>query len=250
MWIPGSYLVREFARHLSALDGRAGRPRRAAASSSTRRPGCARCRRRGALVVRYQRLCLRHLGARRLPRRRRAASSTAPAVPARRRRAKAEPHALALRGLPRRLAGGDDARRRAPAPAAQRASSPPTTTSWSTIRSSSAASGAARFDAGRRAARVRRRRRAARLRRRAAARRHAAHLRGADRVLARRAAASRRSSATCSCSTRVEDGHGGLEHRASTALIAPRRDLPRRAPTPARQRARPSRATATSACSA
>ena len=27
----------------------------------------------------------------------------------------------------------------------------------------------------------------------------------------------------------VEDGHGGLEHRASTALIAPRRDLPRKA---------------------
>ena len=27
----------------------------------------------------------------------------------------------------------------------------------------------------------------------------------------------------------VDDGHGGLEHRASTALIAPRRDLPRRA---------------------
>ncbi|MEP7058262.1 MAG: PDZ domain-containing protein [Caldimonas sp.] len=26
----------------------------------------------------------------------------------------------------------------------------------------------------------------------------------------------------------LEDGHGGLEHRASTALIAPRRDLPRR----------------------
>ncbi|MEO7335605.1 MAG: PDZ domain-containing protein, partial [Caldimonas sp.] len=26
----------------------------------------------------------------------------------------------------------------------------------------------------------------------------------------------------------VEDGHGGLEHRASTALIAPRRDLPKR----------------------
>jgi predicted metalloprotease with PDZ domain len=26
----------------------------------------------------------------------------------------------------------------------------------------------------------------------------------------------------------VEDGHGGLEHRASTALIAPRRDLPRK----------------------
>ena len=26
----------------------------------------------------------------------------------------------------------------------------------------------------------------------------------------------------------VDDGHGGLEHRASTALIAPRRDLPRR----------------------
>jgi predicted metalloprotease with PDZ domain len=26
----------------------------------------------------------------------------------------------------------------------------------------------------------------------------------------------------------VEEGHGGLEHRASTALIAPRRDLPRR----------------------
>jgi predicted metalloprotease with PDZ domain len=27
----------------------------------------------------------------------------------------------------------------------------------------------------------------------------------------------------------VDDGHGGLEHRSSTALIAPRRDLPRRA---------------------
>ena len=26
----------------------------------------------------------------------------------------------------------------------------------------------------------------------------------------------------------VDDGYGGLEHRASTALIAPRRDLPRR----------------------
>ena len=31
----------------------------------------------------------------------------------------------------------------------------------------------------------------------------------------------------------VEDAHGGLEHRASTALIAPRRDLPRREPAPA-----------------
>ena len=30
----------------------------------------------------------------------------------------------------------------------------------------------------------------------------------------------------------VEDGHGGLEHRASTALIAPRRDLPRRSAEP------------------
>ncbi len=28
----------------------------------------------------------------------------------------------------------------------------------------------------------------------------------------------------------VDDGHGGLEHRASTALIVPRRDLPRREP--------------------
>ena len=31
----------------------------------------------------------------------------------------------------------------------------------------------------------------------------------------------------------VEEGHGGLEHRASTALIAPRRDLPRRDATKA-----------------
>ena len=30
----------------------------------------------------------------------------------------------------------------------------------------------------------------------------------------------------------VEDGHGGLEHRASTALVAPRRDLPRRSAPP------------------
>jgi predicted metalloprotease with PDZ domain len=36
----------------------------------------------------------------------------------------------------------------------------------------------------------------------------------------------------------LEDGHGGLEHRASTALIAPRRDLPRR--EPAAEKAEPS----------
>ena len=55
-------------------------------------------------------------------------------------------------------------------------------------------------------------------------------------------AASRRSSATCSCSTRVDDGHGGLEHRASTALVAPRRDLPRARPA---QRRREPTATST-----
>ena len=42
----------------------------------------------------------------------------------------------------------------------------------------------------------------------------------------------------------VDEGHGGLEHRASTALLAARRDLPRRGPS---QGARPSRPTATSA---
>ena len=38
----------------------------------------------------------------------------------------------------------------------------------------------------------------------------------------------RRSSAIVFLLNAVDDGHGGLEHRASTALIAPRRDLPRR----------------------
>ena len=57
---------------------------------------------------------------------------------------------------------------------------------------------ARRVRRARRAARVRRRRRLARFRRRAAARRHAAHLRGADGVLARpRQAAA--VDATCSC---------------------------------------------------
>ena len=180
VWIPGSYLVREFARHLSALgaeQGGAALPLRAARQGDLagplRRPtarwSCAtrstpstpRCARRFSMP--------------------RAASSTAPASACASRAAKAS---RTRSRSPACRAGWQvattlDAASRA---ARRTSSSPPTTTSSSTIRSSSAASGAARFDAAGVAARVRRRRRLARLRRRAAARRHAAHLRGRDRA--------------------------------------------------------------------
>ena len=48
----------------------------------------------------------------------------------------------------------------------------------------------------------------------------------------------------------VEDGRGGLEHRTSTALIAPRRDLPRARRAAGGGADGAGRATATSACSA
>ena len=86
----------------------------------------------------------------------------------------------------------------------------------------------ARFDAAGVRARVRRRRRPARLRRRAPARRHAAHLRGRDPLLARRAASAPFDRYLFLLNA-LEDGRGGLEHRASTALVAARRDLPRQA---------------------
>ena len=231
----------------------ARRPSRAAAPSrsrsSTRRPGSRAATATPAARRQLSRLRVRHLGARRLSRRARAASSTAPACACASKAAKAEPHALELRRPARGLARRDDAGAARPTAGARdfdarrlrRARRPPGRARPLLARP---------LRGGRRAARVRRRRRAARFRRRAPARRHAAHLRGGDRVLARPTGRPPFERYVFLLNA-VEEGHGGLEHRASTALIAPRRDLPRRAGAEAPgSRARPSRATATSTCSA
>ncbi|MBS0444547.1 MAG: M61 family metallopeptidase [Proteobacteria bacterium] len=53
VWIPGSYLVREFARHLSGLEARQG-DRRVELQQLDKASWRAACRGRGALVVRYR----------------------------------------------------------------------------------------------------------------------------------------------------------------------------------------------------
>ena len=68
VWIPGSYLVREFARHLSGLRRRQG-GRELPLQQLDKASWLARCDGRGALVRELPRLRLRHLGARRLSRR-------------------------------------------------------------------------------------------------------------------------------------------------------------------------------------
>ena len=235
VWIPGSYLVREFARHLSALSARAGRARRAARAARQGDLAGARASGRAPLVVQLPRLCLRHLGARRLSRRLARLLQRHQPVPARRgargRAARARARAAcppAGRSRPRCAGRGRRRRtrlrgrrlRRAGRPPgrarpllARRASRPPAcrTSSSSPARCPTSTASACSPT------------------RSASARREIAFWHGSG--------ASRRSSATCSCSTRVDDGYGGLEHRASTALIAARRDLPRGA---ARSRRRPS----------
>jgi predicted metalloprotease with PDZ domain len=53
VWIPGSYLVREFARHLSGLQATQGKRARSRCSSSTRPPGWPAVSGRGALTLSY-----------------------------------------------------------------------------------------------------------------------------------------------------------------------------------------------------
>ena len=106
VWIPGSYLVREFARHC-----RRSRPSRAARRCRVEQLDKAtwrvRCERRGAARRELPRLRLRHLGARGLPRCARAASSTAPACACASKGAKPSRTRSTLVGLPARLAGRD-----------------------------------------------------------------------------------------------------------------------------------------------
>ena len=249
VWIPGSYLVREFARHLSALAAEQGGARGAAASSSTRRPGGRDCDAGAAARRPLPGLRLRHLGARGLSRRARAASSTAPACACASKGREGEPHALALAACPR--AGRSRRRsRRVPVDGSGREFVA------ADYDDAGRPSGRARpllarpLRRRRRAARVRRRRRAARFRRRAAARRQPAH---SARPRSRSGTAPARPpfERYVFMLNALEDGRGGLEHRSSTALVAPRRDLPRRAGAMPRSRPpSPRPATATSACSA
>ena len=210
----------------------AGQRAGGAARSSTRPAGVARCRGRGPLRVELQRLRVRPLGARGLSRCRPRLLQRHQPVPARRRpRSRGASRSSSARcptgwQVATALRGRAGAARRGPLPRRRlrRAGRP--------ARSSSAASGAARSSAAGVPHEFVVAGALPRLRRRAAARRRAAHLRGADRVLARRRRPSRAASAPFEryvfLLNAVEDGHGGLEHRASTALIAPRRDLPRR----------------------
>ena len=206
-------------------DGRAGR--RGAAPGAARQgdlAGALRRRRSARRSLPGPRL--RHVGARRLPRRARAASSTAPASACASRASEGEPHALALRGLP---VGWEVATTLEPRAGRRRARVPRRRLRrrWSTTRSSSAGSGAA------------------------------ASTRPACRTSSSSPAPCPTSTASGCSPTRkrlceaeiafwhgtgrapferylfmlnaLEDGRGGLEHRSSTALVAPRRDLPRRA---------------------
>ena len=219
VWIPGSYLVREFARHLSQLQARAGRGERGRCEQLDKprwQVDCDAARRRWCCSYRVYAfdtsvrtafldadrgffngtsLCLRVEGR------------------------EHEPHAL---DAGRRCRAGWRGRHGdAATTGARRApTSPPTTTSWSTTRSSSARSGAA-VRAARRAAPIRGRRRAGRAStasgcwptRSASARRRSRFWHGA-------AAGQPPFERYVFMLNAVDDGYGGLEHRASTALIA------------------------------
>ena len=140
VWIPGSYMVREFSRHLSRLRARQGAarmPHRAArqVQLAVRVPG------QPDAGAQLRGLRLRHLGAQR--------PSSTPArllqrhqpVPARATAASTEPHRLRIGTLPR----GWQVATAMPATGAAMSTSAPTTTNWSTTRWSWAASGAASF---------------------------------------------------------------------------------------------------------
>jgi predicted metalloprotease with PDZ domain len=65
VWIPGSYMVREFGRHLSRLQARQGKQERAGAAGQDQLAPALRGAGRPGAELRG--LCLRHLGAHRLP---------------------------------------------------------------------------------------------------------------------------------------------------------------------------------------
>ena len=207
--------------------GRAGRPRRRAPPARQGDLDSPRCEGDADAGRSLPRLRLRRLGARRLPRRRARLLQRHRRLPARRgprRRA-----ARARAGRPARRAGTSRRRwrrsRRAPA---RTSTSPPTTTSSSTIRSSSAASGAAASTPP--------------------ASPHEFVVAGAlpdfdgDRLLAdtericeteiafwHGRTASRRSIATCSCSTRSKTAAAVSSTARARRWSRARRDLPRRA---------------------
>ena len=203
VWIPGSYLVREFARHLSAAARRAGRARRARCSSSTRRRWqVALQRQRARCVVSYQVYAFDNsVRTAWLDARARLLQRHQP-VPARRRPRGRCRTASSWRALPRGLGRGHrdaalpvDARlRQLRGRRLRRAGRPPGRDGPLLER---------RVRGRRRAARVRRRRRAARASTASGCwptRRRICETQIA--LLARHAAQARRSSATCSCSTR------------------------------------------------
>ena len=156
VWIPGSYLVREFARHLSRLRRAAGRARPCRCEQLDKCTWAVALRGQRRAEAELRGLCLRHLGARRLPRRAARLLQRHQPVPARRGR-EAEPHRAAHRRRCR-TAGRSPPAMPASRGARHDVSWLPTTTSWSTTRWSWAASGAA-SSRPRRAARVRGRRR-------------------------------------------------------------------------------------------
>jgi predicted metalloprotease with PDZ domain len=227
VWINGSYMVREFGRHLSALQARQGRravplrqldKSRWLADCGTTRSG------RAALVVQYRVYAFdTSVRAAFLDDRRGFFNGTSLCL----RVVGQEPRRTGCSWAACRPIGKPPPRWPRRPTARPWPSTPPATTTWSTTRWSWAASGAA----------VQRRRVP-----------HHLVVAGAlpgfdgDRLLAD---AQRICSAHIAVwhgddgsappfghylflLNAVDDGYGGLEHRASTALIAARRDLPRR----------------------
>ena len=223
-WIPGSYLLRDFARHVVRVEAKSGREALAVEKTAAGNGACAAPAAtliftitvyaldqsvRGAYLDRHARLLQRPVrvrAARRTRRRGRGGRRSS------RRRIRS-----ARSGASRRLSP-----RRASTSAASAPITPQTTTSCSIIRSRSATSSASSS-----------RRRACRM------------------ISSSRAGSSRISSAsrpTCSRSATAQieffgkpapfdrywflalavgDGYGGLEHRASTSLIFSRDELPK-----------------------
>ena len=193
VWIPGSYMVREFAATVAAAGpaGHARMPRRA--DRQVQLAG-ASARARQTLVLSYEVYAFdTSVRTAFLDDRRGFFNGTSLCLRVRGPRGRAAPAAH----RPRCRAAGRwpppcrprRARPRVPVRRLRRTGRPPGRTGPLLAR---------RVSRARRAARVRGRRRLARLRRRAAAGRRPAHLRGADRASGT-AAASRRCRATCSC---------------------------------------------------
>jgi hypothetical protein len=231
VWIPGSYLVREFARHLSALTAeQAGRP--VPVEQVDKASWIVHAANDAELVLRYRVYAFDvSVRAAFLDADRGFFNGTSVCLRVDGR--EGEAHALALAGLAR---AGTSRRRSRPPPRARRMrSSPRTTTSSSTIRSSSVAAGAVASSPPASSTNSSSPARCPI----STARRCSptpAHLRDGDRVLAR-SDGKPPFQRYLFLLNAVDEGRGGLEHRASTALVAPRRHLPR-SPTARRRRRR------------